>query len=111
MAFAFRRICSWLFDANNFSFWVLLFAFILVYCFPAAFWLVAGSIMPDSEIRLEGTGLNPTRTGLMTILKEMGADITIENERMEGAEPVGDIVVRSAKLRKIDIKKELILEN
>lgn len=74
----------------------------------AAFWLVAGSIMPDSEIRLEGTGLNPTRTGLMTILKEMGANITIENERMEGAEPVGDIVVRSAKLRKIDIKKELI---
>ena len=74
----------------------------------AAFWLVAGSIMPDSEIRLEGTGLNPTRTGLMTILKEMGADITIENERMEGAEPVGDIVVRSAQLRKIDIKEELI---
>ena len=74
----------------------------------AAFWLVAGSIMPDSEIRLPGTGLNPTRTGLMTLLKKMGANITIENERMEGAEPVGDIVVRSATLRPIDIPKEII---
>lgn len=74
----------------------------------AAFWLVAGSVMPDSEIRMPGTGLNPTRTGLMAILKNMGADITVENERMEGAEPVGDIVVRSAQLNSIDIPRELI---
>ncbi|HCI72087.1 MAG TPA: 3-phosphoshikimate 1-carboxyvinyltransferase, partial [Balneola sp.] len=52
-----------------------------------------------SEITLEATGLNPTRNALLGILQEMGADITIENERMEGAEPVGDIVVRSSDLR------------
>ena len=57
----------------------------------AAFWLVAGCIVPNSEITLEATGLNPTRNALLGILQEMGADITIENERMEGAEPVGDI--------------------
>jgi 3-phosphoshikimate 1-carboxyvinyltransferase len=74
----------------------------------AAFWLVAGSIIPDSEIRLQGVGLNPTRTGLVNILREMGADISLENEHNEGAEPVGDIIVRSTKLRRIDIKKELI---
>jgi 3-phosphoshikimate 1-carboxyvinyltransferase len=74
----------------------------------AAFWLVAGSVMKNSEIVLPGVGLNPTRTGLMTIMKEMGADIRISNERLEGAEPVGDITVKSAALRSIDIKKELI---
>lgn len=74
----------------------------------AAFWLVAGSIVPDSEIRLLGTGLNPTRNALLRILKKMGADITIENERMEGAEPVGDIIVRTSELRAISIEKTLI---
>lgn len=74
----------------------------------AAFWLVAGSIVPDSEIILEGTGLNPTRNALLSVLKDMGADITIENERMEGAEPVGDIIVRTSELRATSIKPELI---
>ncbi|MEQ9309182.1 MAG: 3-phosphoshikimate 1-carboxyvinyltransferase [Balneolaceae bacterium] len=74
----------------------------------AAFWLVAGCIVPDSEIILPGTGLNPTRNALLGILKRMGADITIENERMEGAEPVGDITVRTSELRAITIEKELI---
>ncbi|MCG8374041.1 MAG: 3-phosphoshikimate 1-carboxyvinyltransferase [Balneolales bacterium] len=74
----------------------------------AAFWLVAGCIMSDSEIRMKNVGLNPTRTGLLNILVQMGADITIENEGMVGAEPVGDIIVRSSRLYKIDIKKEFI---
>jgi len=74
----------------------------------AAFWLVAGSIMPDSEIRMKNVGLNPTRTGLLNILIAMGADITIENQHDEGAEPCGDIIVRSAQLRKIDLDPELI---
>jgi 3-phosphoshikimate 1-carboxyvinyltransferase len=74
----------------------------------AAFWLVAGSIMPDSEIRMKNVGLNPTRTGLLNILIAMGADITIENQHNEGAEPCGDIIVRSAQLRKIDLDPELI---
>lgn len=74
----------------------------------AAFWLVAGCIIPNSEITLEATGLNPTRNALLGILQEMGANITIENERMEGAEPVGDIVVRSSDLRAINIPKSII---
>ena len=74
----------------------------------AAFWLVAGCIIPNSEIKLEATGLNPTRNALLGILQEMGANITIENERMEGAEPVGDIVVRSSDLRAINIPKSII---
>jgi 3-phosphoshikimate 1-carboxyvinyltransferase len=74
----------------------------------AAFWLVAGCIIPNSEIRLQGTGLNPTRNALLRILQEMGADITIENEQMEGAEPVGDIIVRSSNLRAINIPRHQI---
>lgn len=74
----------------------------------AAFWLVAGLIVPDSEIKLKGVGLNPTRNALLRILKQMGGDITIENERMEGAEPVGDITVKTSELRAISIEKNLI---
>jgi len=74
----------------------------------AAFWLVAGCIIPNSEIRLENTGLNPTRNALLGILQEMGADITIENERMEGAEPVGDIIVRASALKAINIPRNKI---
>lgn len=74
----------------------------------AAFWLVAGCIIPNSEIRLENTGLNPTRNALLGILQEMGANITIENESMEGAEPTGDIIVRTSNLRAINIAKNKI---
>ncbi|GAB5409814.1 MAG: 3-phosphoshikimate 1-carboxyvinyltransferase [Balneolaceae bacterium] len=74
----------------------------------AAFWLVAGCIVPDSEIKLPGTGLNPTRNALLGILKRMGAYVTTDNERMEGSEPVGDITVRTSELRAITIEKELI---
>lgn len=74
----------------------------------AAFWLVAGCIIPNSEIRLENTGLNPTRNALLGILQEMGANITIENEKVEGAEPTGDIIVHSSDLRAINIPKSKI---
>ena len=74
----------------------------------AAFWLVAGCIIPNSEIRLESTGLNPTRNALLGILQEMGANITIENERMEGSESVGDIIVRTSNLRAINIPQNII---
>jgi 3-phosphoshikimate 1-carboxyvinyltransferase len=74
----------------------------------AAFWLVAGSILSDSEIVLEGTGLNPTRNALLEILDEMGADIQIDDERTEGTEPVGDIIVKTADLKAIEINEKLI---
>ena len=69
----------------------------------AAFFMVAASIAKDSDIRLQHVGINPTRTGIINILCEMGADIVFENQRDVGGEPVADIRVRSAQLRGIDI--------
>jgi 3-phosphoshikimate 1-carboxyvinyltransferase len=65
----------------------------------AAFLLVAALITPDACVRLPGVELNPTRTGLLEALLEMGADIRIENRRELGGEPVGDLVARASQLR------------
>ena len=62
----------------------------------AAFFLVAASIIPGSDVLLTGVGVNPTRTGIVDIMEEMGADITRENERRQGGEPVADLRVRTA---------------
>lgn len=72
----------------------------------AAFWMVAGSIVPSSELLLKNVGMNPTRTGIYDVLIEMGADITLENERMSGAEPVADMRVRYAPLHGITLREE-----
>ncbi len=64
----------------------------------AAFFIVLGCVLPNTSIRLTGIGLNPTRTGLLTFLKNMGADITIENQQGLDFEPYGDIVVKSSSL-------------
>jgi len=69
----------------------------------AAFFLVAASIAPGSDISLAHVGVNPTRAGAIDILRGMGADIQLLNEREVGAEPVADIRVRAARLRGIDI--------
>ncbi|NJK60487.1 MAG: 3-phosphoshikimate 1-carboxyvinyltransferase [Oscillatoriales cyanobacterium SM2_1_8] len=74
----------------------------------AAFWLVAGSIVPDSELTIENVGVNPTRTGVLDILREMGADIVLENPREAMGEPVADLRVRTAPLRGCDIGGEVI---
>lgn len=74
----------------------------------AAFFLVAGSIAEDSELVLEHVGINPTRTGVIDILKLMGGDISLENQREVGGEIVADIRVRSAKLKGIDIPEDLV---
>ena len=69
----------------------------------AAFPLVAALLVPGSEVRVIGAGLNPLRAGLLACLEEMGAAITIENRRLEGGEPVGDLVARHGALRGIDV--------
>ncbi|GGM03201.1 bifunctional prephenate dehydrogenase/3-phosphoshikimate 1-carboxyvinyltransferase [Pseudomonas asuensis] len=74
----------------------------------AAFFLVAGSIAENSELVLEHVGINPTRTGVIDILRLMGGDITLENQREVGGEPVADLRVRSAKLKGIEIPEELV---
>lgn len=69
----------------------------------AAFPLVAALLVPDSEVRIEAVGLNPLRAGLVETLIDMGADITIENRRTEGGEPVGDLVAKTSALSGIDV--------
>lgn len=74
----------------------------------AAFFLVAASIAEGSDLTLEHVGINPTRTGVIDILRLMGADIEVLNPREAGGEPVADLRVRSAPLHGIDIPPELV---
>jgi 3-phosphoshikimate 1-carboxyvinyltransferase len=69
----------------------------------AAFVILAATIAADARVTIPGVGVNPTRTGVIDILIDMGADITIENVRLFGEEPVADIVVRSARLKGIAV--------
>ncbi len=69
----------------------------------AAFPIVAALTVAGSALRIENVGLNPLRTGLFATLLDMGADLAIENRRIEGGEPVGDLVVRYSALRAVDV--------
>ena len=74
----------------------------------AAFFMVLGAIMPNSEIAIRNVGINPTRTGIIDVFKAMGADIKTENERTSAGEPVADITVSSSDLKGTVIGGELI---
>src|SRR5690606_37449170 len=74
----------------------------------AAFFLVAASISPGAELTLRHVGMNPTRTGVVRILRAMGADINEIDPRVIGGEPVADLRVRGAHLRGIEIPPELV---
>lgn len=74
----------------------------------AAFWWVAAAIHPDAELTTTGVCLNPSRTGALDVLRAMGANLTVGNERVEGSEPVGDVTVRSSNLRGTEISGALI---
>jgi len=74
----------------------------------AAFFLVAASIAEGSELTLEHVGMNPTRTGVINILRLMGAHIDVNNERLVGGEPVADVYVKSAPLHGIDIPEDQV---
>lgn len=74
----------------------------------AAFFMVAASIAEGSDVTLEHVGINPTRTGVIDILKLMGADIELSNQREVGGEPVADIRVRAAQLKGIEIPEALV---
>jgi 3-phosphoshikimate 1-carboxyvinyltransferase len=71
----------------------------------AAFFLVGASIATGSKIEIKNVGINPTRTGILFILKDMGADIRLLNERTVGGEPVADLLVQSAELHGIHINE------
>ena len=74
----------------------------------AAFFLVAASVVPGSELLLEAVGMNPRRTGLLAALRLMGADIREQNPREEGGEPVADLLVRHAPLHGIEVPVALV---
>ncbi len=74
----------------------------------AAFFLVGASIAPDSDVLLEHVGINPTRDGIINILRLMGAEIEVLNKREIGGEPVADLRVRSARLKGIRIPEDQV---
>lgn len=74
----------------------------------AAFFLVAASIAPGSDLLLREVGMNPTRTGVVEILQLMGADIVVQNSRLAGGEPIADLRVRAARLHGIDVPEHLV---
>ncbi len=75
----------------------------------AAFLLVAATLVPGSEVVLEGVGINPTRTGLLDLLRAMGAEIEVLDEGSAGGEPVADLSIRSAGLRGVEAGGDLVV--
>lgn len=74
----------------------------------AAFFIVAALVNPGSEIMVKNVGLNPLRTGVLDILREMGADISVENRRECCGEPAGDVIARHGALRAVRIEGESV---
>ncbi|HAU1181525.1 TPA: 3-phosphoshikimate 1-carboxyvinyltransferase [Legionella pneumophila] len=74
----------------------------------AAFFIVAASITPGSDVLIRNVGINPTRTGIIHILTEMGADIKVLNQRAYGEEPVADLQIRYSQLKGIDIPVSMV---
>ena len=74
----------------------------------AAFWLVAGVCHPDAEVRVQGVGVNPSRTGVLDALAAMGARVAMENRRIQGGEWVADLVARSSELEATEVTGSII---
>lgn len=74
----------------------------------AAFFMVGAAIAPGSDLTLEHVGVNPTRIGVINILRAMGTDVTLGNERLAGGEPVADIRVRGSQLHGIRIPEDQV---
>jgi 3-phosphoshikimate 1-carboxyvinyltransferase len=69
----------------------------------AAFLIVAGLLVPGSDVTVANVLLNPSRTGLIATLKEMDADLVVENERLSGGETIGDVRVRASRLKGVAV--------
>ena len=74
----------------------------------AAPWIVAATLHPDAELTLTGVGVNPTRTGLLDVLQQMGAEIELLEQRTTGGEPVADLRVRTAALHGCEVAGALV---
>ncbi len=75
----------------------------------AAFLISAAAVVPASKLKLKGVGVNPTRTGLLDVLQEMGADIRLENEHESGLEPIADLEIRHSKLRGVAVSGQRVV--
>jgi len=74
----------------------------------AAFFMVAALIVPGAELLIRNVGINPTRSGIIDILRSMGGTITLQDEREVGGEPVADLLVRGSRLRGVEIGGEVV---
>ena len=74
----------------------------------AAFWLVAGALVPGADLTVENVGLNPTRTGVLEVLDQMGARISVLNKRDVAGEPVGDLHVVNGSLKPFQFGDEIM---
>ena len=74
----------------------------------AAFWLVAGALVPNADLTIENVGLNPTRTGILEVLEQMGARIEVLNPRDVAGEPVGDLRVTHGPLKPFQFGEEIM---
>ena len=74
----------------------------------AAYFIAAGLMVPDSEILIQNVGINPTRAGILRVCEDMGGDITLLNERIEGGEKIADILVRTSRLHGTTIEGGII---
>ena len=74
----------------------------------AAYWLVAGTILPNSDLLLRNVGVNETRTGILNVLEQMGAKFTLENERISGGEAAADIHVETSQLHGTSFGAEIM---
>ena len=74
----------------------------------AAYFITAALLVPNSEVLIKNVGINPTRDGILRVYKEMGADITLLNERVAGGEPVADLLVKSSSLKSTTIGGSII---
>ena len=75
----------------------------------AAFPLVAAALLPGSEVTIESVGVNPTRTGLLDVLRAMGAELALDNEREQGNEPVADVTVRASDLAGVEVGGDTVV--
>jgi 3-phosphoshikimate 1-carboxyvinyltransferase len=74
----------------------------------AAFWLVLGVLHPDAEVHIPNVGVNPSRTGLLTIFERMQAEISLLNQHDVAGEPVADLVARSSRLRATEVSGDVV---
>jgi len=74
----------------------------------AAFWMVAGICHPDAELLIRNVGINPTRAGIITVLQQMGANLTLVDQREVAGEPVADVLVKSSQLKAVELSGDIV---